>query len=116
LLAAFPTIPKNLLQSLFPLYSPYSLDLVLFWKLPSSDRRGFVTAFDIQLGVGHGLLNEVIEKATENKGKSIYAETKREHELLLQHFRECEWNRETDPVVVAVRPAKPSVDHDFAEG
>jgi hypothetical protein len=116
LVAAFPTIPQNLLKSLFPLYSPHTLDLVLFWKLPSSERRGFITAFDIQIGVGHGLLNEVIERAVESKGKSIYAETKREHEILLQHFRECEWNRETDPVVVSVKSTKPSIDHDFAEG
>lgn len=62
------------------------------------------------------MLNQVIERAVENKGKSIYAETKREHELLLKHFRECEWNRETDPVVVSVRPSNPSIGHDFSTG
>jgi len=54
--------------------------------------------------------------AVESKGKSIYAETKREHELLLKHFRECEWNRETDPAVVSVCPSRPSVEHDFSKG
>ncbi|KIM32672.1 hypothetical protein M408DRAFT_184959 [Serendipita vermifera MAFF 305830] len=116
LIAAFPTIPPNHLQLLFPLYSPYALDLVLFWNLPSSNRHGFIPAFDIQLGVGHGLLNEVIERAVESKGKSMYAETKREHELLLRHFRESEWNRETNPVVVSVVPIQSTIEHDFTRG
>ena len=46
--------------------------------------------FDIQLDVGHGLLNKVIENAVERKGKSM--------------------------VVVAVKLAKPLVNHDFPKG
>ncbi|KAG8826095.1 hypothetical protein FRC19_009702 [Serendipita sp. 401] len=113
---AFPTVPRQVLQSLFPLYGPNSVDIIILWKLPSSARYGLVTFCDMQTGVAHGLLDRVIEQAMERKGKSIYAETKREHELLLQHFKECVWNRETDPLVVSVRPSQPVFEHDFTRG
>jgi hypothetical protein len=62
------------------------------------------------------MLQEVLEKAGQSKAKSIYAETKREHELLLQHFAECEWNRETDPVVLHAKAEKILVNHEFVQG
>ncbi|PVF97590.1 hypothetical protein CPB86DRAFT_785718 [Serendipita vermifera] len=116
LLTTFPTVPKSILQLLFPLYTPHSIDVTLFWHLPHSDRQGIVISCDLQVGAGHGMLQEVLERAGHSKAKSIYAETKREHELLLQHFTECEWNRETDPVVVHAKAENILVDHDFAKG
>lgn len=113
---AFPIVPRRVLQNLFPLYGPNTLDLVLLWKSPTSSRYGILLKSNIQVGVGHGLLEPVLERVAQSKGKSMYAETMRENELLLQHFRECEWNRETDPLVVVARPFKAVVEHDFATG
>jgi hypothetical protein len=116
LTTTFPTIPHHMIQRLFPLFTPHSLDMIVFWRIPSSGRRGFVVLSELQIGAGHGMLQNILEQASESKGKSIYVETKREHELLLQHFRDCEWNRETDPLVVSVKSDKPLVEHDFTKG
>lgn len=116
LTTTFPTIPSDIIRQIFPLYTPHSLDVIVFWRIPSSRQHGFIVSCDLQIGVGHGLLQNIIEQASQTKGKSIYAETKREHELLLQHFSECEWNRETDPLVVSVKAEKPVIDHDFTKG
>jgi hypothetical protein len=114
--SVFPTVPKNILQHLFPLYTPHSIDVSLFWHIPNTDRQGIIVSYDLQVGAGHGILQEVLEKAGQSKAKSIYAETKREHELLLQHFAECEWNRETDPVVLHAKAEKILVNHEFIQG
>lgn len=101
---------------MFPLYATHTLDLIFFWEAPSSGRTGFITYFDLQLGVGHALLRDTLEAAGERKGKSIYAETKREYGLLLEAFRNCEWNRETDPLVVRATASKPIIEHEFTKG
>ncbi|KAG8829564.1 hypothetical protein FRC17_006390 [Serendipita sp. 399] len=95
-------------------YSPIAVPVI--WSQFTRSYSSLEAAFINTIGVGHGLLDPVIEQAMEKRGKSIYAETQREHELLLQHFKECIWNRETDPLVVTIKPLKPVLEHDFTQG
>jgi hypothetical protein len=77
---------------------------------------GFIVYSDLQLGVGHALLRKTLEAVLQRKGKSMYAETQREYALLLDALASCEWNRETDPLVVRVTTNKSVVEHDFSKG
>ncbi|OCH95835.1 hypothetical protein OBBRIDRAFT_767184 [Obba rivulosa] len=114
--AAHPHIPANTHRSIFPLYHPSSVDILVFWESPAQDRSGFVLLPGIMLGAGHAPLQEIINTAENTKAKrSMYAETHRERHEILQAVKNCEWNAEMDPVVVAVQDGA-EVAHDFTKG
>ena len=58
--AAHPHIPEHLRSSIFPLYMPNSIDLVVFWEIPGQSRRGYLLVTGIVLGATHALFREVI--------------------------------------------------------
>ena len=47
--------------------------------------------------------------------RSMYAETERERQDILDAVRTCDWNAEMDPTVVSVREGF-TVKHDFSQG
>ncbi|KAG2369466.1 ER-golgi trafficking TRAPP I complex 85 kDa subunit-domain-containing protein [Suillus spraguei] len=111
-----PRIPTSSHPSIFPLYNPLSVDLVVFWKIPSEQRSGHMFVSDITLGASHAALREVLEGVESAKVKrSMYAETQREKVEMLQAIRDSEWNAEMNPVVVIVKDGL-VIEHDFSQG
>ncbi|KAH7912583.1 ER-golgi trafficking TRAPP I complex 85 kDa subunit-domain-containing protein [Hygrophoropsis aurantiaca] len=109
-------IPATSRPHIFPLYNPLSVDVLLYWEIPSELRSGHILVSDIILGAGHGALKEIIEEAENAKVKrSMYAETQREKVEILQAVRDSEWNSEMDPIVVTVEDGR-AAEHDFTQG
>ncbi|KAH9064332.1 ER-golgi trafficking TRAPP I complex 85 kDa subunit-domain-containing protein [Lactarius vividus] len=100
---------------IFPLYHPHSLDIILFWDVPSDGRSGHILVSGGILGAEHGALNAVIQEAEEMKVKrSMYAETQRERSSVLEAIRASEWNAEMNPVLLVI--IEPDVvRHNFSE-
>ncbi|KZP10535.1 hypothetical protein FIBSPDRAFT_1051266 [Athelia psychrophila] len=111
-----PHIPSNTHPSIFPLYNPFSVDLVVFWEIPNEQRSGHLLVPGITFGVGHAALKEIIQDAESAKVKrSMYAETQREKEEILDAIRNSEWNAEMDPTNVSLQQGR-VLEHNFAEG
>lgn len=115
LAARHPYIAPALYPYIFPLYHPHSLDVILFWDIPSHERSGHVLVSGTILGAEHGALNAVIQEAEETKAKRwIYAETQREKSSILEAIRGSEWNAEMNPVsLVVIEPD--IIKHNFSE-
>ncbi|OBZ79321.1 hypothetical protein A0H81_00967 [Grifola frondosa] len=113
---AHPDIPPHLHRSIFPLYNPSSVDVLVFWELPTQGRSGHILISGLTLGAHHAALKEVVEAAENAKVKrSMYAETRRERAAILEAVRDCEWNAEMDPVGIAVQ-GDVTIEHDFSKG
>ncbi|KNZ75648.1 hypothetical protein J132_02422 [Termitomyces sp. J132] len=111
-----PHIPRESYSRIFPLYHPESVDFIVFWEIPSQQRSGYITVSGLSLGAGHAALGPIIEEAENAKVKrSMYAETQREKEEVLDAIRNSEWNAEMNPAVLVVQ--EPTVTHhDFSFG
>ncbi|KAF8761175.1 ER-Golgi trafficking TRAPP I complex 85 kDa subunit [Rhizoctonia solani] len=96
-----PLIPSTRAENLVPLFGAHDLDVILEYN--SGDIRGFLFAHGLQVGGLHGgLMQEQdlddIQGAASNgvkkkkKGRSMYAETEREREMLASQIRGSMWN------------------------
>ncbi|PFH54797.1 hypothetical protein AMATHDRAFT_135105 [Amanita thiersii Skay4041] len=111
-----PHIPINLWPAIFPLYHPFSVDIVVLWTIPQQNRSGHVLLPGLMLGGGHGALSEAIEGAEVAKvTRTIYAETQRERTEFLRALKNSEWNIEADPLSVVIRDLG-DIRHDFSRG
>ncbi|KAG6832288.1 hypothetical protein H0H92_003521 [Tricholoma furcatifolium] len=111
-----PHIPQQSYPHVFPLYNPEALDFIVFWEIPSQQRLGFFTVAGFTLGAGHAALGSIIEETENAKIKrSMYAETQREKEEILEAVRTSEWNTEMNPVVMLLQEPL-TVYHDFTTG
>jgi trafficking protein particle complex subunit 8 len=114
--AAHPHIPLRSHPFIFPLYNPSSVDVVVFWEIPSQQRSGHLLVPGITFGAGHAALKETIEDAEGIKVKrNMYAETQREKNEILDAVRRSEWNAEMNPIVVTLQHGH-KLDHNFAKG
>lgn len=115
LAAQHPYIAPNNHPYIFPLYHPHSLDIILFWDVPSDGRSGHILVSGATLGAEHGALNAAIQEIEEMKVKrSMYAETQRERSSVLEAIRASEWNAEMNPVSLVI--TEPDIiRHNFAE-
>jgi len=112
----YPAIPSSSYHTVFPLYNPASLDVLVFWEIPTQGRRGHVLVSGLTLGAEHGDLGGIIEEAESAKVKrSMYAETQREKVEVMRAVRGGEWNVNSNPVVVNVE-CELVVEHDFESG
>ncbi|KIY70143.1 hypothetical protein CYLTODRAFT_392434 [Cylindrobasidium torrendii FP15055 ss-10] len=115
----YPSIPLDSLPNIFPLYHPQAVDVTLFWRIitpETTERVGHVTVRVDNVGVGHGLLRDIVDTAESAKVvRSMYAETTREKAEVLRCVKESEWNAEGDPVVVRIL-GQDDIKHAFAEG
>ncbi|KAI5480856.1 (transport protein particle) complex protein Trs85 [Pseudohyphozyma bogoriensis] len=109
-----PTIPKDLHQYLFTLFNPRSIDLVVFWTVPSTGVQGHHHLVDIPLGAATNSLTQVLETA-ELKAGGLYAESQRERSTLLAGLRRSELGVDGNPIEVVIEVAD-AVDHDFDAG
>lgn len=108
-------IAPDLHPYIFPLYHPHSLDVLLFWDIPSSDRSGHILISGAIVGAEHGALHNILREVQQMKVKrSIYAETQMEKSSILEAIRTSEWNAETNPVsLTTIEPGV--IHHDFSE-
>ena len=112
----YPSIPSSSHHTIFPLYSPASVDLLVFWEIPSQKRSGHILVSGLTLGAEHGELGGTIEEAQSAKVKrSMYAETHNEKMDVMRTVRGGEWNVNSNPVVVNVR-YELVVEHNFESG
>lgn len=113
---AHPYIPSQSHPYIFPLYNPASVDFIIFWEIPSQQRSGHLLVSGLTLGARHGALGQIIEEAEGTKIKrSMYAETQREKEGILDAIRGSEWNAEMNPLVL-VAQEPPTLTHNFEKG
>ncbi|TEB39007.1 hypothetical protein FA13DRAFT_1724958 [Coprinellus micaceus] len=111
-----PHIPSDSHPSIFPLYNPLSVDIVIFWEIPSQNRKGHITVYGTRMGAAHAALDDIIDKTENAKVKrSMYAETQREKMELVDGIRGSEWNEEMDPISVSVEDLG-AVEYDFGKG
>ncbi|KIO08413.1 hypothetical protein M404DRAFT_134508 [Pisolithus tinctorius Marx 270] len=111
-----PHIPEASRSSTFPFYNPLSLDILVFWEIPSEQRCGFTLLSSLTLGSSHGGLQEIISDVEQAKMKrSMYAETQREKMEMLESIRNSEWNAVSNPLVVSVEDGL-VIEHDFDKG
>lgn len=91
------------------------MDFLVFWEITSERRTGSILLSGLNLGAGHGALQEAIENVENARVKrSMYAETQREKMEILQSIRDSEWNAEMNPLVVTIQ--EDMVEHDFSLG
>lgn len=89
--------------------------MVVFWEISSQQRSGHLLIPGITFGASHAPLKEIIEDAEGAKVKrSMYAETQREKEEILDAIRASEWNAEMNPIFVTLQHGH-TVEHKFAE-
>lgn len=116
LIPSFPQIPARLHSSVFPLYNPFAIDILVFWTIPSKSRLGHVMVSGLTLGARHAPLKEMIEAAENTKAsRSMYAETQRERAELLNTVRNSDWNVDMNPLSITVQN-QGNVVHDFSKG
>ncbi|KAJ7092588.1 ER-golgi trafficking TRAPP I complex 85 kDa subunit-domain-containing protein [Mycena epipterygia] len=110
-----PYIPAQSYPSIFPLHNPSSVDVIIFWEIPTQHRYGHILLSGITLGAGHAALKDIINEAENAKVKrSMYAETQRQKMEVLDAVRHSEWNTEMNPTVV--KQEEVPVTHDFSTG
>jgi len=118
LASEFPSISEDIRHRIFPLYTPHTFDIYIYWEINTFDivRTGCCVVRELRVGAGHEGLREVLQKGENAKDNSMYAETQREKEALLGALQSSEWNLEMDPLVVKVRTKSAIVEHDFRRG
>jgi len=118
LASEFPSISEDVRHRIFPLYTPHTFDIYIYWEINTFDivRNGCCILRGLCVGAGHESLREVLQKAENGKDNSMYAETQREKEALLGALQSSEWNLEMDPLVVKVKTRNSIVEHDFRQG
>ncbi|KAJ4485976.1 ER-golgi trafficking TRAPP I complex 85 kDa subunit-domain-containing protein [Lentinula aciculospora] len=114
-LASYAHIPLHTHQHIFPLFNPAALDVLVFWEIPAEQRSGNILISGLNLGATHSPLRDIVESAENAKiTRSMYAETQRKKEEILQDIRNSEWNMEMNPLHVTIHTS--NVYHDFAKG
>ncbi|KDN42910.1 hypothetical protein RSAG8_06436, partial [Rhizoctonia solani AG-8 WAC10335] len=114
-----PLIPPNRAENLVPLFGAHDLDVILEYN--SGDIQGFLFAHGLQVGGPHGgLVNEQdlddLQGASstggkkKKKGRSMYAETERELEMLASQIRGSTWNASNPCVSMHVRGPGTEID------
>ncbi|KAK4054931.1 hypothetical protein OIV83_000855 [Microbotryomycetes sp. JL201] len=114
LAAQFPTIPTSLHRWLFPLFSPFALDLLVFWQIPSTQQQGYHHLTGIPLGAASNELRSVLATA-ETKAGGLYAESQRERTLLLSGLAKSEFGRDDNPAKIWTE-VNDVLSHDFEQG
>ncbi|CAE7231072.1 unnamed protein product [Rhizoctonia solani] len=107
-----PLVPPNRAENLVPLFGAHELDVTIEYS--SGDTRGLLFAHGLQLGGLHGGLVDdqdlddlqgatLTDGKKKKKGRSMYAETEREREMLASQIRGSTWNASYPCISVHVR-------------
>jgi hypothetical protein len=112
--ARIPTVDSSLHRHLFPSFESRSIDLLVFWTVPSTGARGHHHLTGIPLGASTNRLRNVLDKA-ELKAGGLYAESQRERTALLAGLRRSELGTDENPARVTLQVDN-NVAHDFSSG
>lgn len=86
-------VPSGRAANLVPLFGAHDLDVILEYTSNFTGDRGLLFAHGLQVGGAHGgLSDEENETKKKKKGRSMYAETEREREMLATQIRASHWN------------------------
>ena len=99
--AQVPLIPSARAAHLVPLFGAHDLDVVLEYTF--NNTRGFSFTHGLQVGGAHGELSDDWDATDEleiaaaggkkkKKGRTMYAETARELEMLATQIKSSKWN------------------------
>ncbi|KAK2461653.1 hypothetical protein APHAL10511_006116 [Amanita phalloides] len=113
---SFPHLAGTLHSAIFPLYNPFAVDVLVFWRISSQNRSGHALLTGLTLGARHAAMKDMLESAENIKAtRSIYTETQREKTGILESIRNSEWNVEMDPLTIVVQ-GQGNITHDFSKG
>ena len=103
-------MPIGRLPELFTLYGSNDLDLICFWEIPGSTRKGHHHIVGIFLGVQQPPLQP--SAGQKNLGRALFAQTEREKTALLNNLLRNRHLREENPVKAVVE-LDDRLQHDF---
>lgn len=102
-----PSLGQDTLARIFPLHLPWSLSVIIFWRLPDLNRQGWncINGDDAYsaVNVSRGLL----QKASATLGGGRYEESAQERARLLQQLKLSDLGRSVCPVVVSQHVSDP---------
>lgn len=97
----FPSFADDELQDYFPLFSAHTLDLIIFWKIPSLGKSGHHYLADLCFGPPDDVASPLLRLSAEDAGSST-AEGQHERSSLLRAIAASEMTGEgACPVAVA---------------
>lgn len=64
----FPSLSADSISDIFPLFNPHCLDLIVNWRIPSSDRHGFHLLSDIAVSPAPNLVAKLLREIAELPG------------------------------------------------
>lgn len=106
----FPTIPAKLRPHIFRQFSHRTLDFLIFWSVPTLQRRGHHHIADLRLGAATNSVSDIL-KVAEGIAGGLYAESQREREILLSNIQASEYGQSDSPIVISQTcPARLSLD------
>ena len=97
LTSQFPTLEPSLFRSIFPLFTPTAIDLLVFWCNPSSRRHGYHHLFDVDLAPSENMVKSLLEKASRTAGRRN-EESQREKEVLIHAIGASELASQESPI------------------
>jgi hypothetical protein len=108
----FPFLNWETLAKVFPMYLPSTLDLLVFWRLPQSNRQGWHYVPDLPSSPGVSVVRDLLQKASLTIGSGRYEESAQERTKLMECLQFSELARSACPVVV--RQTATKLDSDSA--
>ena len=96
----FPTLETDLFHRIFPLFTPGTLDLLVFWQLKGSGRMGHHYIADMPVGSLENVAEHLLEKAGESLG-GRYEESQRDRAVIIDSIAQSELGVNHCPVLVA---------------
>lgn len=109
----FATIPASIQRHIFRQFTARTLDIIIFWSIPSRGKHGHHHLADLRLGASENSVGEILQNA-EGIAGGLYAESQREREILLANIQSSEYGITDNPITV-VQSAPPSVEVDFEQ-
>ncbi len=96
----FPSIPRNQFPYIFTLYTPRSLDLIVFWTIPSQNRQGHHLLADLKFGPGENSVAAAL-KLAETRTSGMYEETQKERAKLINNLSRSEYAADDSPIFIS---------------
>lgn len=89
----------DLFPRIFPLFTPGTLDLLVFWRLKASGRMGHHYIADLPIGSLENVAEQLLEKAGETLG-GRYEESQRDRAVIIDSIAQSEMGVDHCPVLV----------------
>lgn len=96
----FPSLDPTALAKIFPLFNPFTIDLIVFWQLPQTNRTGWHYLPDLEATRGPNVVIDLLEKAAATFGGGRYEESAQERLKLIEQIHTSDLARSDCPVAV----------------